>query len=165
MAFPRQEYWCGFPFPSPGDLPDLGLEPMSPALPGRFFSIEPPGKPIVIITLYYIQKLREWFLRILILKKMFVFFLFCVNLGWWILTTNIVVTSHDVCKSSLCCTPSAYAVQNDSYISTRLEQQHKKTHTLGKQIFFPDHIMRWERYLTPKYVIMRNVSQSNWWTF
>ena len=32
MGFPRQEYWSGLPFPSPGDLPDLGMEPVSPAL-------------------------------------------------------------------------------------------------------------------------------------
>ena len=32
MGFPRQEYWGGLPFPSPGDLPDLGIEPRSTAL-------------------------------------------------------------------------------------------------------------------------------------
>ena len=32
MGFPRQEYWSGSPFPSPGDLPDPGIEPGSPAL-------------------------------------------------------------------------------------------------------------------------------------
>ena len=31
MGFPRQEYWSGLPFPSPGDLPDPGLEPASPS--------------------------------------------------------------------------------------------------------------------------------------
>ena len=31
MGFPRQEYWSGLPFPSPGDLPDPGIEPASPA--------------------------------------------------------------------------------------------------------------------------------------
>ena len=33
------------PFPSPGDLPDPGIEPASPALAGRFLTPEPPGKP------------------------------------------------------------------------------------------------------------------------
>ena len=37
MEFSRQEYWSGLPFPSPGDLPDPGIEPRSPALLGRFF--------------------------------------------------------------------------------------------------------------------------------
>jgi len=46
MGFSRQEYWSGLPFPSPGDLPDLGVEPESPALAGGFFTTEPPGKPI-----------------------------------------------------------------------------------------------------------------------
>ena len=32
MGFPRQEYWSGLPFPPPEDLPDPGIEPMSPAL-------------------------------------------------------------------------------------------------------------------------------------
>ena len=41
----RQEQWNGLPFPSPGDLPDLGIKPMSPALAGGFFTTEPPGKP------------------------------------------------------------------------------------------------------------------------
>ena len=39
MGFSRQEYWSGFPFPSPGDLPDPGIEPGSSALTGRFFTI------------------------------------------------------------------------------------------------------------------------------
>ena len=44
MGFQRQEYWSGLPFPSPGDLPDPGIEPTSPALVGEFFTTEPPGK-------------------------------------------------------------------------------------------------------------------------
>ena len=44
MGFLRQEFWSGLPFPSPGDLPDPGIEPVCPALAGRFFTTEPPGK-------------------------------------------------------------------------------------------------------------------------
>ena len=44
MGFPRQEFWSGLPFPYPGDLPDLGIKPASPALAGGFFTTEPPGK-------------------------------------------------------------------------------------------------------------------------
>ena len=44
MGFSRQEYWSGLPFPSPGDLPDPGIKPTSPALAGGFFIVEPPGK-------------------------------------------------------------------------------------------------------------------------
>ena len=43
MEFFRQEYWSGLPFPS-GDLPDTGIEPVSPALAGGFITAEPPGK-------------------------------------------------------------------------------------------------------------------------
>ena len=39
MGFPRQEYWSGLPFFSPGDLPDPGVEPMFPALAGGYFTI------------------------------------------------------------------------------------------------------------------------------
>ena len=42
MGFSRQEYWSGLPFPSPGDLPNPGIEPTSPELAGRFFTTEPP---------------------------------------------------------------------------------------------------------------------------
>ena len=41
----RQEYWSGLPFPSPGDLPDSGIEPTFPALASGFFTAEPPRKP------------------------------------------------------------------------------------------------------------------------
>ena len=43
LGFSRQEYWSGLPFPSPGDLPDPGIAPASPALAGRFFISGPPG--------------------------------------------------------------------------------------------------------------------------
>ena len=38
MGFPRQEYWSGLPWPPPGDLPNPGIEPASPALAGGFFT-------------------------------------------------------------------------------------------------------------------------------
>ena len=43
-GFSKQEYWNGLPFPSPADLPDPGIEPVSPALAGRLLTTEPPGK-------------------------------------------------------------------------------------------------------------------------
>ena len=48
MGFPREDYWSGVPFPSPGDLPDPQIEPVSPALAGRFFTTEPPGKLVIL---------------------------------------------------------------------------------------------------------------------
>ena len=53
MGFPRQEHRSGLPFPSPGDLPDPGIEsesPVSPALAGGFFTTEPPRKPNLILS-------------------------------------------------------------------------------------------------------------------
>ena len=50
MGFYRQECWSGLPFPSPGDLPNQGMESVSPALAGRFFTTEPPGKPFKYST-------------------------------------------------------------------------------------------------------------------
>ena len=46
--FSRQEYWSGLPFPTPGDLPNPGIEPVlfaPSALAGGFFTTEPPWKP------------------------------------------------------------------------------------------------------------------------
>ena len=45
MLLSRQEKWSGLPFPPPGDLPDPGIKPTIPALEGRFFTTESPGKP------------------------------------------------------------------------------------------------------------------------
>ena len=51
MGFSRQEYWSGLPSPPQGDLPDPGIEPMSPVSPALeedSLPTEPPGKPIYI---------------------------------------------------------------------------------------------------------------------
>ena len=45
MEFSRQEYWSGLPFSSSEDISGPGIEPDSPALAGRFFTIEPLGSP------------------------------------------------------------------------------------------------------------------------
>ena len=45
MEFSGQEYWSGLPFPSPGDLPNPGIEPGSPALQAEALQSEPPGNP------------------------------------------------------------------------------------------------------------------------
>ena len=54
MGFSRQEYWSGLPFPSPGDLPDPGIEPSSPALQADALPSEP---------LNLNQKAKRWCLR------------------------------------------------------------------------------------------------------
>ena len=45
VGFSRQEYWSGLPFPSPGNLPDPGIEPGSLTLQADALTSEPPGKP------------------------------------------------------------------------------------------------------------------------
>ena len=60
-GFPRQEDWSELPFPSPGDLPDPWIGPMSlasPALAGGFFTTEPNGKPEYT---YWFTKISHWF--------------------------------------------------------------------------------------------------------
>ena len=54
MGFPLEKYWSELPFPSAGDLPDPGIKPTSPALAGRFFTAESPGKPI---NMYWLTNL------------------------------------------------------------------------------------------------------------
>ena len=44
FLFSRREYWSGLPFPSPGDLPDPGIKPGSPALEADALTSEPSGK-------------------------------------------------------------------------------------------------------------------------
>ena len=50
IEFSRQEYWSGLPFPSPGDLPDLGIEPRSLALQADALPFEPRRKPYCHLT-------------------------------------------------------------------------------------------------------------------
>ena len=54
VGFSRQEYWSGLPFPPPGDIPDPGTKPTSPALAGGFFTTELPG--IIVIAI----KWKNW---------------------------------------------------------------------------------------------------------
>ena len=66
MEFSRQEYWSGLPFPSPGDLPDSGIEPGSPTLqadalpselPGKSFMEEAGGKQLIDESLLFYYKI------------------------------------------------------------------------------------------------------------
>ena len=59
MGFPRQEYWSGLPFPSPGDVPNPGTEPASPVLQVDSSLSEPPEKPNLFLSVsnsLFIQK-------------------------------------------------------------------------------------------------------------
>ena len=50
IEFSRQEYWSGLPFPSPGDLPNSGIETKSPALQADSLLSEPPEKPLSLVS-------------------------------------------------------------------------------------------------------------------
>ena len=60
MGFSRQEYWSGLPFPSPGDLPNPGIEPRSPALQADALTSELPGKydPAIPLLGIHIEETR-----------------------------------------------------------------------------------------------------------
>ena len=68
MEFSRQEYWSGLPFSSPGDLPDSGIKPKSPALQPHSLMSEPPGKLSYALTIKK-TKLSHFYKEALFLKN------------------------------------------------------------------------------------------------
>ena len=85
MGFSRQEYWSGLPCPPPGDLADPGIEPVFPALEGRFFTTDTPGKHI---HLYFFFNFWFW--------QNLSFTLHCKNSAknYFITSTQIPQMSH-----------------------------------------------------------------------
>ena len=71
MEFSRQEYWSGFPFPSPGDLPNPGIKPGSPALQDSLLS-EPPGKLMVLVGVPQINDVEHLFVCLLSFGEMYI---------------------------------------------------------------------------------------------
>ena len=63
MGFSRQEYWRGLPFPSPGDLPDPGIEPGPPSLEADALTSEPPRKPYRMLMFTQMFKFHKIFFR------------------------------------------------------------------------------------------------------
>ena len=82
MAFPRQKYWNELPFPSPGNLPDPGIEPWSPVLASRYFTAEPSGK---LRNPYYSGRFKSF------------------SSGWY---SNLLINNAD---SSLCKREHSYS--------------------------------------------------------
>ena len=61
MGFSRREYWSGLPFPSPGDLPDPGIEAGSPELQAESLLTELRGKPLIgLVGWLYFPTLGKW---------------------------------------------------------------------------------------------------------
>ena len=73
MGFSRQEYWSRLPFPSPGDLPEPGIKPGSPALQADALPSEPPGRRTSLILDNSLLLLPSLSLLILIVNMMMVF--------------------------------------------------------------------------------------------
>ena len=76
MGFSRQEYWSGFPYPPPGDLSNLEIEPvslMSPALAGRVF--------FLFLFLFFFTTSTNWEARHLICAGLFLVAQSCLTLG------------------------------------------------------------------------------------
>ena len=64
MGFSRQEYWSGLPFPSPGDLPNLGIKLRSPTLQVDSLLSEPPEKPLLLIVGAVLCLVAQWCLTL-----------------------------------------------------------------------------------------------------
>ena len=89
MGFSRQEYWSGLPFPSPGDLPDPGIEPRSPALQADPLPSEPLGLlylfiykrwivNLVLFDFHQLKKKHNW--QHLITHFLLIHIYLCI---WW----------------------------------------------------------------------------------
>ena len=84
MEFSRQEYWSGLPFSSAGDLPYPGMElesPVAPALPGIFFTTEPPGKPICVCVCVCVCVRVRAYIHMYLLK-IFMYLFGLPDLSW-----------------------------------------------------------------------------------
>ena len=77
MGFPRQEYWNWLPFPSPGDLPNPGIEPASPALAGGFFASASSLHSYLCIIISGVYKITGFYLNDSLILNLL---LWC----WWL---------------------------------------------------------------------------------
>ena len=78
MGFSRQEYWSGLPFPSPGDLPNPGIEPRSPTLQADALISEPPGKHSQNLVPLYLDVKEVDSFRIIVTHY------YTLGLPWWL---------------------------------------------------------------------------------
>ena len=102
MEFSRQEYWSGLPFPSPGYLPDPGIEPGSPTLQADALSSEPPGKPFLVLV-WANYRLLDVLLKIEKIPFHLYYAEDFIMIRYWILA-NIFHTYWDDHNNFLLCT-------------------------------------------------------------
>ena len=69
LGFSRQEYWSGY---SPGDLPDLGIEPSFPGLAGGFFTTELPGKLLHLYMICSACRVMKLYMLLLNLNSIYI---------------------------------------------------------------------------------------------
>ena len=107
MKFSRQKDWSRLPFPTSGDHPYPGIEPVSPSLAGRFFTTEPPGKP----TCWYGRSQNLWFYYNLIPA---IKFLVCLHIYKWGQNLKVLSVRKMVSFRILCgpmdCSPPGFSV-------------------------------------------------------
>ena len=125
MDFPRQEYWSGLPFTSPGNFRDPGIELESPALAGKFFTTESPAKPKNSIYLLA-KRLQEmvwpiWKTACLFLKDPAIptpsYLPKRSENGWTLKTSEVKETRH---KATYCMIPFIWNVQKKQNYGDRL---------------------------------------------
>ena len=102
MGFSRQEYWIVLPFPSPGDLPNPGIEPRSPALQTASLPSEPPGRcqgsSKILSKKQQLGSWRNWAVSVVVYSR-----------GDWIFILNWP-------KSSACWNKNQYSSKNDNWM-------------------------------------------------
>ena len=102
MGFSRQEYWSGFPCPSPGDLPNPGIKPGSLALQANSLQSEPPGKPNLIrerLKDHNTVKLScvKYFYTKNVWKETLKVVLTVISGWWWRVCEGFLFLSHYFC--------------------------------------------------------------------
>ena len=94
-GFSRQEYWSGLPFPSPGDLPDPGIEPRSSALQADSLPTELWGKPDLCIDPLY-RRVQLIYTSLWLIGKFSSLSTICLP-GWQVLARPLLVRNITVC--------------------------------------------------------------------
>ena len=112
MEFSRQEYWCGLPFLSPGNLPNLGIKswflalqagikPWYPTLQADSLPSEPPGKAIrlpiqtQIISVCFVENLRHSTLQNIGDPTCFLYMLSCSRENTWSVYFGVEISGHE----------------------------------------------------------------------
>ena len=103
IGFSRQEYGSGLPFPSPGHLPDPGIEPRSPALEADALTSEPPGKQLpnqYMVTLKIIVDYIKVLERMFSVTKLYL--TLCISMDWSVLGFSVLDCFPEFAQTHVC---------------------------------------------------------------